>query len=207
MVRPDDRHIQLSASRFRRRASSLLAHPGGLASRIIFVPSPPPSVTAVNRDLSPDTLCPLLTSDGSVAPLDAPCRPCRATHRQTSPGKNSHLPAYARRIYFRAFRAGTGLRVFWPSHPTRLPPMRFLFVGPAVCLRLPSDPASRRAPLPSTHRSPCRASRGLGMLRARRTSWREPMPGAAKKGPGHGIRGPSNSSCRIEYATTSTVNQ
>ena len=37
---------------------------------------------------------------------------CRATHRQTSPGKNSHLPAYARRIYFRAFRAGTGLRVF-----------------------------------------------------------------------------------------------
>jgi hypothetical protein len=27
--------------------------------------------------------------------------------------------------------------------------MRFLFVGPAFCLRLPSDPASRRAPLPS----------------------------------------------------------
>ena len=62
--------------------------------------------------------------------------------------------------------------------------MRFLFVGPAVCLRLPSDPASRRAPLPSTHRSPCRASRGLGMLRARRTSWREPMPGADRVGGG-----------------------
>ena len=48
--------------------------------------------------------------------------------------------------------------------------MRFLFVGPAVCLRLPSDPASRPTPFPR------RASRGLGMLRARRTSWREPMP-------------------------------
>ena len=104
--------------------------------------------------------------------------PLGPTHRQTSPGKSFHLPAYARRIYFRVFRAGTGLRVFAPSHPTRLPPMRFLFVGPAACLQLPSDPASRRAPLPLTHRSPCRVGRGLGMLRARRTSWREPMPGA-----------------------------
>jgi hypothetical protein len=29
----------------------------------------------------------------------------------------------------------------------RLPRMRFLFVGPGLCLPLPSDPASRRQPL------------------------------------------------------------
>jgi len=31
----------------------------------------------------------------------------------------------------------------------RLPHMRFLFVGPGICLRLPSDSTSRRTPLPS----------------------------------------------------------
>ena len=66
--------------------------------------------------------------------------------------------------------------------PLRLMPS--WFVGPAVCLRSMSDPPPHDAArLPSTHRSHCRASRGLGMLRARRTSWREPMPGAAKKEP------------------------
>ena len=37
--------------------------------------------------------------------------------------------------------------------------MQFLFVGSALCFRLPSDSASRPTPLPSAHRSPCRASR------------------------------------------------
>ena len=32
--------------------------------------------------------------------------------------------------------------------------MRFLFVGPRLCLRLPSDSASRRTPLPSGYRFP-----------------------------------------------------
>ena len=35
-----------------------------------------------------------------------------------------------------------------------LPHMRFLFVGPGLCLRLPSDSASRRTPLPSGYRFP-----------------------------------------------------
>jgi len=60
---------------------------------------------------------------------------------------HSDLHAYVRHIYFRSFRARTGLRVLWPSCPLRLPRMWFLFVGPAFCLQLPSDPASRRTPL------------------------------------------------------------
>jgi hypothetical protein len=35
------------------------------------------------------------------------------------------------------------------SYPTRPPPMRFLFVRPEFCLRLPSDSTSRWTPLPS----------------------------------------------------------
>ena len=49
---------------------------------------------------------------------------------------------------------------YWASSVTcllarlRLPHMRFLFVGPGFCLRLPSDSASRRTPLPSGYRFP-----------------------------------------------------
>ena len=154
-------------------------------SLVIEVQAPTPAPCSGLRPRRAGLLCPLLTL--TARPHLPMLRVASsATRRQTSPGKNSHLPAYARRIYFRAFRAGTGLRVLWPPHPARLPPMRFLFVGPAVCLRLPSDPALRRTPLPSTHRSPCRVGRGPGMLRARLTSWREPMPGAAKKGAAEG---------------------
>jgi hypothetical protein len=32
-------------------------------------------------------------------------------------------------------------------HPDCMPHMRFLFVGPALCLQLPSDPTSRWTPL------------------------------------------------------------
>ena len=48
-----------------------------------------------------------------------------------------------------AFRAGFGLRKYLPSYPAWPPLMRFLFVGPALCLRLPLDPTSRWAPLPA----------------------------------------------------------
>ena len=48
-----------------------------------------------------------------------------------------------------------------PSHPARLPRMRFLFVRSVVCLGLPSDSTSRWTPLPLASCSPCRASSGL----------------------------------------------
>ena len=65
--------------------------------------------------------------------------------------RRCHLHAHARCIHSRAFRTGTGLQVFWPPHPAPLPRMQFLFVRPAL---LPSDPASRRGPLPSANRPP-----------------------------------------------------
>uniref|UniRef100_A0A7V6A5D4 Uncharacterized protein n=1 Tax=Desulfobacca acetoxidans TaxID=60893 RepID=A0A7V6A5D4_9BACT len=61
----------------------------------------------------------------------------------------THLHAYARRTYAQAFRAGTGLERYLPPHPAWTPPMRFLIVRPALCLRLPSDSALRWTPLPS----------------------------------------------------------
>ena len=39
--------------------------------------------------------------------------------------------------------------------------MWFLFVGPRVCIRLPSDSASRRTPLPFANSSYCQACSGL----------------------------------------------
>jgi hypothetical protein len=85
------------------------------------------------------------------------CRPVRRpfdlrSTRQTDRSPRvmrSHLRAYARRIYVRVFRASTGLGRYLPARPALPPRMRFLFVGPAFCLRLPSDSASRRTPLPS----------------------------------------------------------
>ena len=62
----------------------------------------------------------------------------------------THLPAYARRIYVTTFRAGIGIGRELPSHPVLTPRMRFLFVGPAFCLRLPPDSTSRWTPLPSS---------------------------------------------------------
>ena len=56
-------------------------------------------------------------------------------------------------MYPRRVRVACGLRRIWP---TRLmvvgPAIRFLFVGAAIRLRIPTDPASRRAPLPSAIR-------------------------------------------------------
>src|SRR5690606_35294006 len=39
--------------------------------------------------------------------------------------------------------------------------IRFLFVAPALCFRLPSDLESPQEPLPSANTSPCRVCRGL----------------------------------------------
>src|SRR4030043_195015 len=55
----------------------------------------------------------------------------------------NHLYAYTRCIYFHTFRASIGLWVYLPLHPVWLPLMQFLFVGPALCLRLPSDSTLR----------------------------------------------------------------
>ena len=77
--------------------------------------------------------------------------------------------------------------IYWTPHPTRLPHMQVLFVRLALCLRLPSDPALRRTPLPSANRSPCRAGRGLATFCGCLTSSESPLLGAPKKKPPRGI--------------------
>src|SRR5262249_49783877 len=60
----------------------------------------------------------------------------------------THLPAYARRIYVAVFRASIGLCILLACSPHCAASIRFLFVGPAFCLRLPPDSTSRWTPLP-----------------------------------------------------------
>ncbi|RQT04058.1 hypothetical protein DF035_10930 [Burkholderia contaminans] len=73
----------------------------------------------------------------------------------------THLHAYACRIYAPSFRASFGLWPSWLPYPDASPHIRFLFVRPALCLRLPSDSQSPATPLPLANTSPCRACRGL----------------------------------------------
>ncbi|MCL4765310.1 MAG: hypothetical protein KJZ80_03665 [Hyphomicrobiaceae bacterium] len=59
-----------------------------------------------------------------------------------------HWPRiYADRIYGRPIRGASGFELYGPLALARSPHMRFLFVRPALCLQLPSDPRSLRAPL------------------------------------------------------------
>ena len=138
-------------------------------SAVSFVIKAGSSPCSVFRPYRVGLLCLLLTSDRSATPL-AGCRALPGGLSDLPQVRCSHLHAYTRCIYFRVLRTGIGLQVFRPPHPTRLPHMQFLFVRPALCFRLPSDPASRRTPLPSANRSPCRAGRGLATVRGCFTS-------------------------------------
>jgi len=65
-----------------------------------------------------------------------------------SPGvRRVTFAAQTRRIYAAAFRMTSGFESLCPLAHATPPHMRFLFVGPQLCLQLPSDPASRRQPL------------------------------------------------------------
>ena len=56
---------------------------------------------------------------------------------------------HTRRIYSATFPDDyRALKILAFSPRWELPHMRFLFVGPEVCLRLPSDSTSRWTPLP-----------------------------------------------------------
>jgi hypothetical protein len=73
---------------------------------------------------------------GSTRQGDRPPRVRRAT-----------FVPYTCRIYGRNLRVISGFGSFGPLARMRTPHMRFLFVRPALCLQLPSDPKSPRAPL------------------------------------------------------------
>ncbi len=104
-------------------------------------------------------LRPLLTSDSR---LQRPLRSCStAARRQISPGI-AHPPSRlcASDLRHRVPDTFRALHLFACS-PRGAASIRFLFVAPALCFRLPSDLQSPREPLPSANTSPCRVCRGL----------------------------------------------
>jgi len=121
--------------------------------------APTPSITFGPSVVSTNLLCPLLTSDTPSHRLTTVVAQGQSIR---SPRViRTHLHAYIRRIYDRAFRTSIGLWRYLPPHPARPPRMRFLFIGPALCLQLPSDPTSRWAPLPRLAVPVITARRGL----------------------------------------------
>src|SRR5207237_2041347 len=95
---------------------------------------PPPthgtSCSALRFALTP--IWPRLTSARAsqhLAMSVAPRHPCRSPRVL-----RIHLHAYACRIYVAAVRASFGLHRYLPAHPATPPPIRFLFVRPALCL-------------------------------------------------------------------------
>jgi len=73
-----------------------------------------------------------------------PLSPFRDT-TQTSPGKYVDFPCTPASFTVLAFDR-MGLRCYTPTRPASQPLMRFVSLRSQVCLRLPSDPASRRRP-------------------------------------------------------------
>ena len=115
-------------------------------------------------------LWPLLTSYGSLL-LRIHFFQMRP---QDLPGYSHALSLFTCRIYRKRFRAVIGLCFVMQTHPRLRPYMRFLFVRPEVCplgdlltpkIRLSSDSASRRTPLPLANPSHCRADSGLSPYR------------------------------------------
>ena len=93
---------------------------------------------------------------------------------QDLPGYSHVLSLFTCRIYRKRFRAVIGLCFVMQTHPRLRPYMRFLFVRPEICplgdlltpkIRLSSDSASRRTPLPLANPSHCRADSGLSPYR------------------------------------------
>src|SRR5438477_6058619 len=109
--------------------------------------------------LAAELIWPLLTSHDSSQHLSMP-----VAQRQTArPPRvlRTHLHAYVRRIYVSAFRASTGLCVYWPAHPA-VPPLsagcssdqRFAY----SFLQIPPRDGH---PCRSANTSPCRVRRAL----------------------------------------------
>ena len=93
---------------------------------------------------------------------------------QDLPGYSHVLSLFTCRIYCQRFRVAIGLCFVMQTYPRLQPYMRFLFVRPEICpledlstskIRLSSDSASRRTPLPLANPSRYRADSGLSPYR------------------------------------------
>ena len=89
---------------------------------------------------------------------------------QDLPGYSHILSLFTCRIYPKRFRVAIGLCFVKQTYPRLRPYMRFLYVRPEICplgdlstpkIRLSSDSASRRTPLPLANPSHYRADSGL----------------------------------------------
>jgi hypothetical protein len=121
--------------------------------------SAPPSRASITRsdNAVPARWCrllrPRLSSAAPARRLAAPvAHPSPGAERQTSQGKTRDLRA----TYLSHLQphppGDIGLRAF-PLARMQTPHMRFLYFRPALCLQLPSDPASRRRPCCSANGS------------------------------------------------------
>ena len=113
-------------------------------------------------------LWPLLTSCGSLLLRIFFCV------RKTSPGTHTFFPSLPAAFTVERFRVAIGLCFVLQTYPRLRPYMRFLYVRPEFCplgdlstpkIRLSSDSASRRTPLPLANPSRCRADSGLSPYR------------------------------------------
>lgn len=73
----------------------------------------------------------------------------------------THLHAYAGRIYVTAFRASTGLCIYWPAHPAVPPLSAACSSGQRFAYSFLQIPPRDRHPCRSANTSPCRVCRGL----------------------------------------------
>jgi hypothetical protein len=163
------------------------------ASGLHLAPWPPLRVRLLHRFASrpsvllsvslfgPSAPSPTMTSADFCNRIREPLDPRSLTARlQISPGI-SHLLSRlcASDIRHRVpymYRASH----FLACSPHDAASIRFLFVAPALCFRLPSDSRSPEKPLPSANTCPCRLCRGLTPPR------RCALPGAPKKSPAGG---------------------
>jgi hypothetical protein len=89
--------------------------------------------------------CPPLTFESRSGSLSIPSVPFRNTI-QTSRGKYDRLPHTTAESTSGALD-GYGLRCHRPARPASNASIRFFSIGSCFCSALPSDPASRQAPL------------------------------------------------------------
>ena len=94
--------------------------------------------------------------------------------RKISPGTHTFFPSFPAAFTVERIRVAIGLCFSWQTYPSLRPYMRFLYVRPEFCpfgdlstpkIRLSSDSASRRTPLPLANPSRYRADSGLSPYR------------------------------------------
>src|SRR5450759_5891829 len=104
-------------------------------------------------------LWPRLTSDDPSRHLSTPVAQGRSSDL---PGYCAlTFPAYACRIYVTAFRARTGLCIYWPAHPAAPPLSASCSSGQRFAFSFLQIPPRDGHPCCSANTSPCRVCRGL----------------------------------------------